>query len=197
MVIAYHIVFAAYGFWPPNDQRGSWSERVWADHLQPFGPTKKVYTRESLARVKSDPKHRRAIQASMKFPPVVFNGVQALAVAHGVREVCETIDLIIFACSIMPNHVHLVVLRHNANAETLIGYLKRAATKHLTREGIHPMGDAIRNRDGASVTPWVRGGWKRFLNDDDEICDAVVYVRRNPSFSGLRPQQWSFEQPID
>jgi hypothetical protein len=41
MVIASHVVFACYGFWLPNEERGSWSTEVWAEHLRPFGePTK-------------------------------------------------------------------------------------------------------------------------------------------------------------
>jgi hypothetical protein len=29
MVIGYHIILGAYGFWLPNDPRGSWSNEVW------------------------------------------------------------------------------------------------------------------------------------------------------------------------
>ena len=31
MVLAYHLIFTAYGFWLPNDPRGSWSDfvRAW------------------------------------------------------------------------------------------------------------------------------------------------------------------------
>lgn len=28
MVLAYHVIFGAYGFWLPNDPRGSWSKFV-------------------------------------------------------------------------------------------------------------------------------------------------------------------------
>src|SRR4051812_14608983 len=42
MVKGYHAIFAGYGFWLPNEQRGSWSTEVWAPHLRQFGPATKT-----------------------------------------------------------------------------------------------------------------------------------------------------------
>jgi hypothetical protein len=28
MILGYHVIFGAYGFWLPNDPRGSWSDFV-------------------------------------------------------------------------------------------------------------------------------------------------------------------------
>jgi hypothetical protein len=36
-LLAAHIIFTAYGFWLPNDPRGSWSEWVAAWELFRFG----------------------------------------------------------------------------------------------------------------------------------------------------------------
>ncbi|HEY5314071.1 MAG TPA: hypothetical protein VIK18_16185 [Pirellulales bacterium] len=53
--IAYHIIFCAYGFWLPNDPRGSWSTFVGSKLLyRKFGPATKVTTRESLAHQPHD-----------------------------------------------------------------------------------------------------------------------------------------------
>ncbi len=35
MIVAYHSIFCAYGFWLPNDPRGSWSDFVGAWELFP------------------------------------------------------------------------------------------------------------------------------------------------------------------
>jgi hypothetical protein len=161
MVIASHAVFAAYGFWPPNDDRGSWSTRVWASHLQRFGDAKTVSVRHSIAHTPHDRNLTRAIQCAMKFPPVKFDEEQRLAIADGIASVVRLLDVRLLACAILDDHVHLVPERHRENVETLIGFFKRAATRELTRRGIHRI-DAKRARDGAAVTPWVRGGWKRF-----------------------------------
>ena len=37
-VLAYHLILTAYGFWLPNDPRGSWSDFVRAWELRRFGP---------------------------------------------------------------------------------------------------------------------------------------------------------------
>jgi hypothetical protein len=70
MVIAYHAVFSAYGFWPPNEQRGSWSTEVWAPNLRRFGPATKTTERRSLAHTDYDPHLRAAMRDALKYPPV-------------------------------------------------------------------------------------------------------------------------------
>ncbi len=37
MIVGYHIIFGMYGFWLPNDPRGSWSDFVGSWELYRFG----------------------------------------------------------------------------------------------------------------------------------------------------------------
>ena len=37
MVLGYHIILSAYGFWLPNDPRGSWSDTIRVYELLRFG----------------------------------------------------------------------------------------------------------------------------------------------------------------
>ena len=48
-MIAFHLIISAYGFWLPNDPRGSWSDFVAAWELRKFGPATKVNGRHSYA----------------------------------------------------------------------------------------------------------------------------------------------------
>jgi len=48
MVRAYHVIFCAYGFWLPNDPRGSWSDFVRSWELLRFGKATKQLKRERL-----------------------------------------------------------------------------------------------------------------------------------------------------
>ena len=48
-VLGYHAIFSAYGFWLPNDPRGSWSEFVGSYDLYRYGPATKTEERRSLA----------------------------------------------------------------------------------------------------------------------------------------------------
>jgi hypothetical protein len=49
-MLAFHGIITAYGFWLPNDPRGSWSTWVGAWELfQAGGPATKVATTRSVA----------------------------------------------------------------------------------------------------------------------------------------------------
>ena len=191
MVIGYHAIFAAYGFWLPNDGRGSWSSEVWAEHLKPFGGATKVTTRRSLAAKPHDVSARRAAKAALRYPAVRFDGVQARAVARGFAEVVGFLDLSVYACAILPDHVHLVVGRHRETVEQIVGFLKRAATREMARERLHPLAWYSRG-NGQAPSPWVRGGWKRYLDNGDAMVDAINYAMKNPVKMGFKKQSWRF-----
>lgn len=219
-IIAYHMSFGAYGFWLPNDPRGSWSDYVWAERLRPFGPVTKVNTRRSLAHEKHDRELRLAAKKALKYPPVTFTGIQARAVARGFAEIITKLKLAVFATAIMPDHVHLVLARQHLHVETIAGYLKRAASRQLRKEGLHPFQslkaghvvDDVAKRspglnelgslahDGASdrlPTPWEENGWKVYLHTLDEVLHAINYVNDNPMKAGLPRQFWPWIVPFE
>src|SRR5438552_2695444 len=116
-VLAYHLIFSAYGFWLPNDPRGSWSDFVRAWELRRFGPATKTNERRSLARDPHDWRKRLAAKEALARDPVEFSGVQARAIARGFADYSRRCGLIVWACSILPSHVHLVVARHTCKIE--------------------------------------------------------------------------------
>ena len=189
MIIAHHVIFGAYGFWLPNDPRGSGSDFVFSERLRQFGPATKVSTTHSLARNSHDVRQRLAAKNALKFPPVRFTGIQALTVSKGFRQVVTDTQLQIYACAIMPDHVHLVFANHKRKAEALVNQLKSCATKRLTAEGLHPL--------HGKHSPWARHFWNVFLDSDDDVRRAIHYVEQNPIRDGLRPQHWSFVVPFE
>lgn len=194
MILAYHTIFTCRGFWLPNDGRGSWSTEVWASHLRPFGEASKTNIRRSLASTPHDAATRRAARDSLIYPAVRFSGLQALAVANGFADIARTLELRVFACSILPDHAHLVIGHHKKPIEQIVGFLKRAATRELTRQGLHPL-ERYRDNSGWASSTWVEGRWNRFLNSDDEVSGAIGYAEQNPLRMGLRGQTWSFVIP--
>jgi len=190
MVRAYHLIFCAYGFWLPNDPRGSWSEFVRKWELFRFGEATKVNTRQSLANAPHDHRLRKAAKTALRYPPVSFDGRQALAIARGFAEAQQRTDLHFYACSILPEHVHVVVSREKTSAEALIERLKSFGTKSLNHERLHPLATPSNRRSRPS--PWSGGGWKVFLDTDAQILKAVDYVERNPGKEGRPPQRWPF-----
>jgi REP element-mobilizing transposase RayT len=193
-IIAYHVIFSTYGFWLPNDPRGSGSSAVWAKHLRRFGPPTKVATRRSVAAVPHDRLQRRAAKAALLHPAIHFNGRQALSVSQGIAEVATNWQLPIYAAALMPDHVHLVIARRKLRAEDWVGHFKRAASKQLRADERHPFANQADAR-GRLPSCWAGGGWKVYLHTAVEILRAVDYVEQNPVRAGLREQPWSFVTP--
>src|SRR5258708_26478569 len=131
MVLASHVMFTAYGFWLPNDPRGSWSDFVGSWELFRFGPATKTTERRSLAHDSHDRAKRLAAKTALKRPPVVFDGLQAVAIARGFERYIQAGSLTVWACSILPEHVHMVVARHELDVERLVVPLKGRATGRI------------------------------------------------------------------
>jgi REP element-mobilizing transposase RayT len=195
MVHAYHVIFSTYGFWLPNDPRGSWSDFVAAWELVRFGKATRVTTRRSLAHAPHDRALRHAAKEALLYPPVVFTGAQAACVGRGFARSVEKSGFDIHACSILPEHVHLVIGRHGYKIEQAVNLIKGEATKQLKQEGLHPL-TRFRNSRGVIPTPWAARLWKVFLDSEDDIDRAILYVENNPLKEGKRKQNWSFVTPF-
>ncbi len=110
------------------------------------------------------------------------------------RAVTES-GYIVHACSILPQHAHLVVARYDRRAEQIIAHLKGRATQELAAAGLHPLA-RFRQADGTLPSPWARKGWPVFLESDQRILNAIDYVEKNPTREGKPPQRWSFIVPF-
>ena len=137
---------------------------------------------------------RLEAKKALKYPPVVFTGLQARAVARGFEELVRRDGLIVWACSILPAHVHMVLARHDRTVEKTVERLKGAATHQLLGEGIHPFGH-IRLANGRPPKCWGHGLWPGFLDSPEDVRWAIAYVEGNPMKEGKRPQNWPFVVP--
>lgn len=189
MVIAYHFIFSAYGFWLPNDPRGSWSETIRVFDLLKYGPATKVTTTRSLASKPHDRKLRAEAKQALKHPPVCFSGPQALAIAQGFEVAQNDHGYSYLALAILPDHVHLIVERHPRDIDDISRHLKARATSRMSQLGIHPLAQEASDV-GRIPSPWSRGYWCPFIRDPDHLAAAIRYVKNNPAKSGLRPQHW-------
>jgi REP element-mobilizing transposase RayT len=196
MVLASHLIFTAYGFWLPNDPRGSWSDFVRSWELWWYGDATKVTERQSLARREHDRTLRRVQKSALRYDPVRFTGAQALSIARGFARAVAESGYLVFACSILPEHVHLVVKRHANLGERVIGHLKARATQQLIADELHPFLD-LRKPDGTLPPVWARRGWKVFLNSAEDISRAIAYVENNPLKEGKRRQRWTLVTPFE
>ena len=186
MVLGYHTIMTMYGFWLPNDPRGSWSDFVRSWELFRFGKATKVTTSRSLARVEHDQARRRAAKSALTYPPVVLTGRQAGAVGRGFAQAGRDAAYVIHACSILPQHVHMVLARHPRPIRRVAGHLKARGTRALKADGL--WGDTRR-------PIWTRRSWNVYLNTPEDIRRAIRYVVNNPLKERKPLQHWSFVTP--
>jgi REP element-mobilizing transposase RayT len=187
IVIAYHLVWTAYGWWLPNDPRGSGSTVIRSDVLADLGEL-------HFGRKEIQPPGRQVRQFyedaadRLKHPLLTFDEIEraliAEAFAQTIAEQCYTC----YGCAIMPDHVHVLIRKHKHPAEDIACNLMEASRMHLIgaskRAITHPV--------------WIAGnGWKVFLDHPDDIRRTITYIERNPLKDGLPAQTWPFVSVYD
>lgn len=188
MPLAHHSIFGMYGFWLPNDPRGSGSDHVAAWELLGYGAATKVETVRSVAGVVHDRAARTAAKRALKYPPVLMTGAQAVAIVAGFGQASAESDYRIHACAVLPDHVHLVIVAHERGIRTIVGHLKGRATRALKVAGLW--------EDGGRPV-WGAHGWNVRLETAADVQRAIRYVEGNPSKEGKPRQRWSLVTPFD
>jgi REP element-mobilizing transposase RayT len=188
MILAQHCIFSMYGFWLPNDPRGSGSDYIAVWELFRYGAATKVSTRRSVAHVAHDQRARLAAKQVLRYPPVEISGRQALAIATGFAQACADAGYRVHTCAILPEHVHLVIGAHARNIRTIVGHFKSRATRTLKEQGLWLA-------DGRPV--WGAHGWNVRLESLADVERAIEYVKINPEKEGKRRQRWGFVVPFD
>ena len=186
MVKGFHVVCTNYGFWLPNDERGSGSDFVRSDALVKFGPANPVSSRRSVAHKRFDPQIREMARASLRYPPVIWTGLQARCIAFAFKDEIERYGGNIHACAVMPDHFHLVIGPHRYDINRFVARLKGAATKRLRTENLYP---------GSIPSPWGRRAWIVYLWTEHDVVRNIRYVENNPVRTGFKRQRWSFVTP--
>lgn len=196
MIHGYHIILPMYGFWLPNDPRGSWSEFVWKWELVRFGKATKMPVRRELQELtEAEIQQREVARNALKYAPVSITGQQAVSIARGFAQRATGSNYSVWACAIMPEHTHLVLARHSYKVEQMAKLLKAAATASIIKDGRHPL-SGCKSRDGAFPRMWAESFWKVYLDSEEQIDTAIRYVNENPEREGKKCQSWSFVSPF-
>jgi REP element-mobilizing transposase RayT len=187
-----HLCWGTYGFWLPTDPRGSGSKEVWADHLKPFGEATFVEDRaRSRARREHDHGLRRAAKRELLRPAVLFDGHQARCAALAFGQLLGELDIPVWACAVLPDHVHLVVGPSGVHGDELSQRLKGRATKALVATKMHPF-LAEMDADGQVPKCWQEKQWPVLKFTPASVRQAITYVEDNPLKEGKKRQTWPF-----
>jgi REP element-mobilizing transposase RayT len=178
-------MWTAYGYWLPNDPRGSTSKRIACDVIAELGELhfgrKKVQPASREIR-----KFYEKAEDVLKFPLRELSKLDMVHCVSAIGKVVVENKYTCYACAVMPDHVHILIRKHKHQAEEMIENLKRAARLALSESwGIpeHPV--------------WGTGGWKVFLDEPDDIWRTIRYVENNPVKMRSPMQRWDFVKPYD
>ncbi len=196
MIHGYHVIIPAYGFWLPNDPRGSWSDMVRKWELLRFGSsTKSLERRTQNELTVEEQRQREQARRALVYPPVHFTDEQILNIAAGFAQRSQRSNYTIWACAVLAEHTHLVLARHVFEVEKMAIQLKGAATRELQRLGIHPQAKCKRQGNRLPHM-WAENLWKVYLDSEQAIDNAVHYVRENPQREGALTQDWCWVTPF-
>src|SRR5260370_35272341 len=108
IVIAYHLVWTAYGWWLPNDPRGSGSREVRRDVIAELGEVhygrKKI---QSAGRIVGQ-FYKKATDP-LKHPLPPLEGTPRTETANAFEEAIQTARLTCYALALMPHHSHNLI----------------------------------------------------------------------------------------
>lgn len=184
--LASHITITAYGFWLPNDPRGSGSKEVRKVDLRPFGPPTFIEDRKvSRAGMANNLQWQSEAKGVLKHSPAAFDEDQRNAIAAGFGRAVVESGYRIHACAVLRKHAHLVVAAHLRKPNLIEKHLKSRATNRLRSDGLW-----LPDRE-----VWGGNGWIRFIFDADDLRRTICYVNDNPRKEGLHDQNWDWIVP--
>lgn len=187
LVIGYHLIWTGYGWWLPNDPRGSGSDTVCTDILAELGDVH--HGRKPVQPPGREVREFYARAAPLlQHPLLKFDAPARDLIAAGFAAAVAAERYTCYACVVMPDHVHLVVRKHRHTAEEMAANLMAASRAELIAAGGVPPDHPV----------WVSGTpWAVFLGHPDDVRRTIRYVERNPLPLGLPVQRWPFVTPYD
>jgi REP element-mobilizing transposase RayT len=184
IIIAHHLIWTGYGWWLPNDPRGSMSRSIACDIITELGELhygrKRVQPASSTIRKFYD----RAKEV-LKHDLIEFSIADIKIIGESFRSCIKRNKYTCYACAIMPDHVHALIRRHRDQAHEMIHALQESSRLDLqkSRYGGHPI--------------WGGQGWKVYLETPEDIQRTIRYVRNNPIKLRLQAQEWDFVTEYD
>ena len=141
MIHGYMATFGAYGSWFPNDPRGAHSKFVASRQLYLTGG--RATSRESFPYSRLDISQRQQLgrlTRSLQRPNVIISGEQIERIGQAICQFVDAESRVVWALSVLPWHVHLVIACGQVSSEDFIAHLKTFVHDSLDRDDLLPQG---------------------------------------------------------
>ncbi len=186
MVIAYHLIWTAYGWWLPNDPRGSTSHRMRQDIITTLGELH--HGRRDLQPAGWEiRKFYNKAPSVLKHALLTFSPDDRKIIAASLAQTVKTRRYTCYACAIMPDHVHMLIRKHRDTAEQMIANLQQMSRDELRCNSSLPPNHPV----------WGGPGWNVFQDNPDDIRRTIPYIQNNPTKMRMPKQHWAFVQPYN
>jgi len=154
MVAGYHLIWTLYGFWLPNDLRGSTSKEIRIATIKLLGPLH-YGRKQKQPSSKEIREFQEKAHDALKHPVLTLDNDDIALLGKVFGQEIAANGYICHACAIMPDHVHMLLRRGRDRAEDIIEHFQEASRAALIDAGkrapTHPV--------------WTKGpGWKGFMN---------------------------------
>jgi REP element-mobilizing transposase RayT len=186
MIVGHHLVWTIYGYWLPNDPRGSTSRIIRNPLIAELGDIhygrKKV---QPTGRVLREFHGDANELLQHEYREIASDEIQAIA--NAFAEAIRQRGYTCYACAIMSDHIHILIRKHRDTAVTMIEQLQERSRKAVlslgSREATHPI--------------WGGPGWKVYLETRDDMLRTIQYIEENPRKAKLPSQNWPFVSRYD
>jgi REP element-mobilizing transposase RayT len=186
MVAGHHLLWTAYGWWLPNDPRGSMSHHIASASIAELGTLH--YGRKRIQPASRDlKKFYEQAREVLKHELLTLTPEDFELIAEAFATVIKDQHYTCYACAIMPDHVHLLIRKHRDDAEEMIEKFQAASREALIQSG----------RREASHPVWGGQGWKVFMNPREDFRRTVRYIENNPLKAHMPAQKWPFVVEYD
>ncbi|MEX2138062.1 MAG: hypothetical protein WD894_02290 [Pirellulales bacterium] len=188
MLAGYHLIWTAYGWWLPNDPRGSRSREIRCASIEALGELHYGPRRvQPAGRVIRE--FYEAAAEALRFPLLKFSPAEVDAIGQTFARVVRQRGYTCYGCAIMPEHVHLLIRKHRDQAGTMIDAFQEASRAAVCAKPQAGRGD--------DHPVWGGPGWKVYLETCEDMWRTEEYIRRNPLGIEAPEQHWSFVRRYD
>jgi len=192
-IIAHHLIWTAYGWWLPNDPRGSMSHTIACDIIAELGELH--YGRKLIQPTSREVKAFYAkARDLLRFPLLEFTDAEIADLGNAMGDCMAATGYTCYACALMLDHVHVLVRRHKHRHDEIASQLQTAT--RIAMQTLHA--DRWRGPDEDQAHPiWGGPGWTVFLDSPHDIRRTIRYIENNPAKLRRPPRRWPFVMEYD